>query len=265
MKSKVALLCLGLAGTAFSMDEYLPVQQGKLEVDLGYSFVKYTGGFDGDGERQSWEDVGFPSDYSPVLHNLGVQLKYGVAAGLDVELALIAVTSNDDADYSGFYRPEIGVKYANPAMKGAGVYANVALPFSGGDVDIPGTGTSLELGGVYQNRFGDFRMTGRAGYMLNLESDDVKNGNTLLLYLKPEAMWTEYIGTYLGVQFMQAGETEINGTGFDDAGHHLAVVPGLNVQLTEKLAYEVNVPISVLGKNSDAAWGVTAQLYVTLP
>ena len=218
MKSRFALLCLGLVSTGFSMDEYLPVQQGKLEVDVGYSLVKPTGVYDDEGERFSWDDLGAPSSFSPMMHGFPLQLKYGFAPGLDVEFALTAVTSNDDADVSGFTRPEIGVKYANPAMNGAGVYANVALPLAGGDFDGPGVGTSFELGGVYQNRFGDFRMTGRAGYMLNLEADDVKDGNTFALYLKPEAMWTEYIGTYLGVQFLMAGETEIDGTGLDDAG-----------------------------------------------
>jgi hypothetical protein len=265
MKSKVAMLCLGLASAGFSMDEYLPIAPKTFEVDLGYAFVKPTGIFDNDAERRSWEDLGAPDDYSPILHGLNLQLKYGIAPGLDVEFAVPFVTSNDDADVAGVDRPELGLKYANPGMKGAGVYGNVALPLAQGDFDAPGNGLAVELGGVYQNRFGDFRMTGRAGYEINFEYEEGKSGNTFGLLLKPEAMWTEFIGTYLGVNLSFFGEDEFNGFAFDNGGYDLTLAPGLNVQLLEKLAYEIAVPVSVAGKNTTAAWGVVAQLYITLP
>jgi len=265
MKKRIALLGLLMAGSAFSMDEYLPVQQGKLEVDLGYSFAKPTGVFDDDGKRQSWEDLGAPDDYSPILNAFNLQLKYGIAAGLDLELALTGLVGNDDADVSGTDRPEIGVKYATPAMGGAGVYANIALPLATGDLEGPGAGFSTELGGVYQNRFGDFRLTGRAGYEINFEYDGAKAGNVFSVLVKPEAMWTEYVGTYLAVNLVLSSQDEVGDFELDNGGYDLILGPGINAQLLDNLAYEISVPISVAGKNTIAAWGVAAQLYYTLP
>ena len=272
MNKRIALLGLLMAGSAFSMDEYLPVQQGKLEVDLGYAFVKPTGFFDDDGERQSWDDLGAPDDYSAMANAFLLQLKYGIAPGLDVELAWSAAIANDDAQDnpfvgygSGFVRPEIGLKYANPSMKGAGVFANLALPFATGDYDAPGLPTSAELGAVYQNRFGDFRLTGRAGYEVYFESDDLNLGNVFSVLVKPEAMWTEYVGTYLAVALELNGQDQLNGVEADNGGYLLSLAPGLNAQLLDNLAYEISVPFMVAGKNNEAAWGIAAQLYYTLP
>jgi hypothetical protein len=266
MKLRMTALALLLTGTAFSMDEYLPVEKGKLEVDVGYLFAKETGFFDGDGERISWDDDPFyPDGYSPATHSIPLQLKYGILKGLDLEFAWMAVFTNEDAgDQSGMYRPEIGVKYADMEL-GAGVFANFTLPFATGDYDGSNIPAALELGGVYGKRFGDFRLTGLASYEINFESGGYNAGDVFRVLAKPEAMWTEHIGTYLALDFNVAGDAEIEGFGTLEGGYLLLMGPGVNVQLLPNLAYEISVPFAVAGKNASAFWGVGAQLYYTLP
>jgi hypothetical protein len=262
MRIRIIALALLLTGTAFSMDEYQPVEKGKLEVDLGYQLLRFTGVYNDEGDH-----FGNSGDYSPTVHGFGLQLKYGILPRLDVELRLTGVAPDEEADAfigAGMTSPEIGLKYAiGPAVPGVAVYGNLALPFGAGDYQEPPL--ALELGAVYQNRWGDFRLTGRAGYNVIFERDDANKGDVFSLYVKPEAMWTEYIGTYLGVRADFLGGDEYSGNGADDNRHLVTLVPGINAQLTSALAYEINVPITVMGSNSLSFWGIAAQLYYTLP
>src|SRR5690606_14211844 len=118
MKNKIIALSLGLEGSAFALEEYMPVAPNALEVGVAVSPVFMTGSYDGDGEKV---DAGG----DPVRTGVGVQLKYAVMAGLDVELAWVYATYNEDAgDASGLLQPELGVKYAI-GTSGIAVYGNL--------------------------------------------------------------------------------------------------------------------------------------------
>jgi hypothetical protein len=262
MKKSLAVAGMILAQSSFALDEYLSIEKGKVEVDAGYSFSKPIGYFDTDGKSQD-----LLNDASPIANGIPLQVKYGIIDGLDAELAIAGIITNKDAgDLGGFSQPELAVKYT-AANIGVGGFVNVILPFATGNLDQPDPALGLALGAVYQNRFGDFRITGQAGYQLNFENEDKeKDGNILLAYAKPEAMWTEFIGTYLGLKYIMAGESEFDGDARKDSdANQFSILPGLNVQLTKSLAYEVNVPISILGKNAEQGWGIAANLYATLP
>jgi len=260
MKKTALLIGLGLLNLSYGLDEYLSIEKGKTEVDVGYWFISGTGAYDADGKKQ---DV----SGSPVVHVLPLQVKYGIMSGLDIELFMLGLKSNKDAgEAGGFDQPELAVKYTDAGL-GLGGYLNVILPFATGNLDQPEPGMGLGLGVVYQNRFGDFRMTGTAGYQLNFEnSDKLKEGNILSIYAKPEAMWTEYIGTYLGLQYAMSGEAAFDGTSIKKSDSNLlTILPGVNAQLLKWLAYEVNAPITVMGKNSLASWGIGGSVYITFP
>jgi hypothetical protein len=259
-----------LVNSGFALDEYLSIEKGKVEVDAGYSFNKPMGHFDKDGEsRNDYKDL------SPIGNGIPLQVKYGIIPNLDAELAITGTINNKDfGDQGGFGQPDLAVKYTLADI-GVGGYLDAVLPFATGNLDQPEPAFGLGLGAVYQNRFGDFRITGQAGYQLNFENKDkLKAGNVLLAYAKPEAMWTEYIGTYLGLKYVMQGEPEFDGKAFKDLagndikdldGYQFSVLPGLNVQLTKSIAYEVNVPVYLFGKNTDQGFGINANLYATLP
>jgi hypothetical protein len=271
MKKLLAVAGMVLVNSGFALDEYLSIEKGKVEVDAGYAFTKPTGSFDPDGKSQ---DLDKNAD-GPIGNGIPLQVKYGIIDGLDAELAISGIMNNKDfGDQAGFSQPELAVKYS-VANIGVGGFVNAILPFATGNLDNPEPAFGLGLGAVYQNRFGDFRITGQAGYQLNFENKDkLKNGNVLLAYAKPEAMWTEYIGTYLGLKYMMQGEPEVDGKSMKDLlgpgtpdldAYQFAVLPGINVQLTQSLAYEVNVPVYILGKNAQQGFGINANLYATLP
>ena len=264
MKKLVAATCLCMAGAGYCVDEYLPIEKGKVELDGGYSFQKPSGSYNDDGDKDD-----LPSGVSPFSNMVPLQVKYGIMPGLDVEAAWTGTMNNKDyGDLAGFGQPDVAVKYAVPAV-GAGAYVDFILPVATGNLDQPEPAMGIQLGAVYGNRFGDFRATGTASYRINMENEDkYKAGNVLSIYLKPEAMWTEYIGTYLGLRYDMAGEGEVDAGPIKITipdGNLITVAPGLNAVLLPWLAYEVNVPITVMGKNAVAAWGAWASVYVTLP
>ena len=261
MKKVVAIIGMGLLSSSFGLDEYLSIEPGKVELDAGYTYIGGTGSYDGEGEKKD-----LIGDASPAQNLIPLQVKYGVMPGLDVELAAIVAMFNKDAgDMSGLQAPELAVKYTHAPIN-AGAYLNIAMPFGAGDFGDPAPGLGIGLGAVYGNRFGDFRLTAQVGYTINMESgDDIKAADKLLIYAKPEAMWTEFIGTYLGLKYEMFGEGELAGVGDGKDGNLITVLPGLNAVLLPWLAYEVNVPITVMGTSQPAFWGVSANVYVTLP
>lgn len=261
MRKVVAIIGMGLLTSSFGLDEYLSIEPGKVELDAGYTYLGGLGSYNDDGEKQ--DPIG---DASPMQNLIPLQVKYGVMPGLDVELAAIVAMYNEDAgDMSGLQAPELAVKYTHVPIN-AGAYVNIALPFALGDFGDPAPGLGIGFGAVYGKRFGDFRLTAQAGYTINMESgDDIKAADKLLIYAKPEAMWTEFIGTYLGLKYEMFGEGEVAGVGDGKDGNLITVLPGANVVLLPWLAYEVNVPVTVMGKNQNAFWGISANVYVTLP
>ena len=267
---KISALILSLASLGFCLDEYLPIEATKIQVNAGYMFMVPTGNYDQDGTKQDSSIKG-----SPMMHRIPLQIKYGIIKGLDLELFWEGlITNKDNGNLSGMNTPEIAVKYALLNM-GAGAYINYTIPFVTGNLDQGGDPTmSLDFGAVYQKRFGNFRMTGMAGYQLNFEGDikkdsggtvKAKDGNVIHVLMKPEAMWTEFIGTYLGIIYRMADESELKGVKQKDDSYSLALSPGLNAMLLKGLAYEISVPFTLMGKSSDAYWGISAAVYVTLP
>jgi hypothetical protein len=261
MKNKIALLSLALASSVFALDEYMPLPPKTLEVDLGVSPLFFSGGYDADGEKV--DAVGDPG-----ATLVGLQLKYGVMAGLDVEFAWNYEKDNEDAgEAAGLLQPELGVKYAIGDM-GLAVFGNLILPFATGDFDTDPSDLNLgiEPGVVYGKNYGKIQAVAKASYQLNLENgDDFKNGNILNVYLKPGYMVDDKLAAYLGIDYTSFGETEIAGTGMGDDGNLITLLPGATYVLSPEISFEGNVPLSVSGKNAAAFWGVGLFVYYTMP
>ena len=51
MKKASALILSVFASSAFCVDEYMPIEKGKFEVDLGVGYTGITGGYDSAGKR----------------------------------------------------------------------------------------------------------------------------------------------------------------------------------------------------------------------
>lgn len=274
MKKVVAILGMAMIGSSFGLDEYLPVEAGKLEVDLGYSLINGTGDYDKDGEKKDFED-----GTSLMGHAIPLQLKYGIIPGLDVEVLWpfqLASSEVDfpapipdfDTSFSGFGQPEIALKYAMMDI-GAGVYVNFIAPFATGDwADPDAPPMALSLGAVYTKLFvPQFNLTAQLNYRLNFEAEDKsQDGNVFSIYAKPEFRFNEFGGAYLGLRYDMFGEAQFDGDAVPDSdGNLVTLLPGWNATWLPTVATEVNVPITVMGTSTDAFWGVNANVYVTIP
>jgi hypothetical protein len=272
MKKVVAMLGLAMVGTSFGLDEYLPVEAGKLEVDVGYGLMNSIGLYDADGKSQD-----LPDGYSKMSHAIPLQLKYGIIPGLDVELLWafqsmsmemdMGLLGKMDVSASGFGQPEIALKYALMDI-GAGAYVNFIAPFATGDfADPDAPPMALALGAVYSKLFvPQFNLTAQLQYRLNFEAEDKsKQGNVLSIYAKPEFRFNEFGGAYLGLRYDMMGEIEQDGNAAKDSDASLfTLLPGWNATWLPNVSTEVNIPYTVSGKNQDAYWGINASVYVTV-
>ena len=270
MKIQAALLSLGMVSAAFCVDEYQPIEKSKTEIDVGVTYIAQTGTYDHDSKK-----VDLPSGVSPALTGIPLQVKYGIMTGLDVELAWTYAMFNKDAgDMAGFQQPDLAVKYAFEGT-GFAAYLDVVLPFVTGDFDVTPSGADLGIapGIVYGKNFGQIQAVGLVSYQYNLENGDkVKNGDLLTVYLKPGYSVSDALAAYVGVKYQMEGEAAFDGTSVTDTdGNLLTLLPGVTFTQNKMLSYEVNVPITVMGKNAPNAflnppsWGVWASVYVTLP
>lgn len=243
MNNKIAALSLALASSVFALDEYMPLNKGVLELDAGVNPV-------------------FPDAGGMVL-GIPLQAKYGIMDGLDVELAWGYSSANDDAGgASGFGQPALGVKYKFPNLDLA-AYVNLTLPFATGDYDTPGLNLGITPGVLYQLNTGAVSTILGASYQVNLEADDVKSGNVLTLLAKPSYAVTEYVGAYLGLTYAMTAESEFAGNGAGNDFNSLVIWPGFTAALTKELAYEVNLPITLVDGEM-SSWGVWASVYYSI-
>lgn len=239
MKSRVALMCLGLVTAGFCVDEYLPIAPKTLEVDVGVNPVI--------GENTTVTGL-------PVL-----QVKYGILPGLDVEAAVNYYTG----DASGLGQPELAAKYAIGST-GFAPYVNLVLPVAGGDFDVPGAGLGIQPGVVYGKNYDKIQAVAKAFYQINMEDDDVTRGNVLGIYLKPGYMIDDKLAAYVGLDFKMTGEGEA-GPITVDGGNTIALLPGATYTLSPALAFEANVPIVLTNDVGETSWGIWASVYWTLP
>jgi hypothetical protein len=243
MKNKIAVLSLALASSVFALDEYMPLNKGVLELDAGINPV-------------------FP-DAGGMIIGVPLQVKYGIMDGLDAELGWGYASANDDAGGgSGFGQPGLALKYKIPDLDLA-AYVNLTLPFATGDNDVPGLNLGITPGVLYQIVSGPISAILGASYQVNLEADDVKDGNILTLLAKPSYAVTEFVGAYLGLTYAMAAEDEAAGTGLGNDGSTIILWPGFTAALTKELAYEVNVPVTLVD-GSMSSWGVWASVYYTI-
>ncbi|MEO6097864.1 MAG: transporter [Fibrobacteria bacterium] len=273
MKKVVAIVGLALIGSSFGLDEYLPVEASKLEVDLAYNLVSKMGDYDPDGKK-----VDLVSGSSASLSTIPLQIKYGIMPGLDLEVlwafGMLGIKQDAagfipkiDTTFTGFGQPEIAVKYALMDI-GAGAYVNFIAPFATGDFAEPDAPPmALALGAVYTKLFmPQFNLTAQVQYRLNFEAkDSTQDGNVFTVYAKPEFRFNEFGGAYLGLKYDMTGESKNSGEAIDDSdGNLFTLLPGWNATWLPNLATEVNVPYTLMGKNSEASWGVNVNVYYTV-
>jgi hypothetical protein len=249
-KTFLAAAVLSCAVGTFAYDEYGTVKAKSLEADVMYTHTFGMGVYNSDGDKKDYKDWN-GEDISPAYMAPSLQLKYGIIDGLDVEAVVPFLMTNKDAgDKSGLNKPQIDVKYLNPI--GVGVLVGVDLPLGG--EDIVGTDPALALRGglILSKNIDKLALNGWALYTHNFEDGSeakYKAGDVLDFYVKPQYNVTDKIGPYLGIDFIKTFDSESDGNSNGDAGYLLTLKPGLNYVINDKFGAELNVPVTILGKN----------------
>lgn len=241
MKIKVALLSLGLASTGFALDEYMPIDAGTLEIDAGVSHVA--------------------PDEGDAFQDIPLAVKYGIMPGLTVELAS---TYSLEEDRSGLTQPELALKYQVPDTD-FGAFVNVVLPFATGDRDVDGLNLGIAPGVLMDMDINEqINLIAMAYYQINLEADDVKDGNVLSVLLKPAYRVNNELAAYVSAIYHMHAENELSGTGLGNDGYDLVLAPGATYTLSDALSFEANVPFTIAEDNEEKYWGINALVYYTL-
>lgn len=261
MKRTLSAVAL-VAASSFAFDQYAPIAPKTIEVDLGYGYAAGTGYYDVDGEKQDLEG-------SPAVQTPSLQIKYGIIPGLDIEASAAFELDNEDASptgeaVSGLTQPEIGVKYGHPEI-GAGAFVNVIIPAGGKDIVGDEPSTTIELGGIYNKVFGQVGVNAIASYGLQLENADKYKQDVISVLAQGQYNVNEQVGPYLAVGFDKALEASFDGESVKDSDSQLlTVIPGLNYKANDKISAELSVPVTVMGKNAGAGWGIAAGFYYTI-
>lgn len=286
---KIAITAILAASTSvLAWDEYGALSAKKLEIDAMVNYTSLTGGYDPDGKK---EDL--PSDVSMTTISPVLGVKYGIIDGLDVELAVPYVSStmefgDEDESVSGLGATNIGVKYTHTT--GFGGFVAVDLPFGSEDIVGKDPATSIYAAVQYTKTFGQVALCDYILYKTTLEVEDMKPADLLDIYIKPQYNVTDKIGPYLGIDYqMNLGKekTVVDPTeGLSDEEIALLVLagaditpktgevdpefslltlkPGINYIVNDAIGIEANVPVTVMGKNADASFGIYAGFYYTI-
>ncbi len=258
-----ALICLVSATGAMALDEYLPVPPRVMEINIGLDRAAVPGYFDG-----AWEYQEEAYENDPFA--IPLQGKFGLADKLEGSIA-VDYYINDITGETGFDRPVLGLKYAEPAL-GVGGFLAVTLPVGFEDIVTAEPYASLTFGALYGKALPYISLLANAYYSFNTENDVDSKFDELQLYVKPEyalpipylSRKKQYLGVNLGMQYQFFFNHVIEGDSHDDAEHLLTVSPGLYYVFNSIIALDTRAYFAVAGENQPAPMGLSAILRFTL-
>jgi len=240
MKRSLSLVGIVSIG-GFAMDQYIPVPAKSLQVDVSYSHITPTGGYDqGNGKQK------FGPGLSSSFEDPSLQVKLGILPGFDLEVQSDYIVGSDA---SGLARPTIGIKYAHPKI-GAGAFLDVSLPVGGEEIVGSGPTTSFFAGALYDKVFGKFGVNAVAGYQYSLPVTDIKQDEIHVL-AQGQYDVDDHFSPYLAIAFSQALQAYNGGTGIKNSdGNSLTLTPGVNFKVSDKWTAEFGLPLAVMVNNA---------------
>jgi hypothetical protein len=257
------LVVLALSCLTSAFDEYAPVAPGTLTVEPQFVYSSITGAYDASGSKQD-----IPSGTSMTGEGYGLQLKIGTIGGLDVEAALLYDHATEESptfstSTDGFLRPDLAIKYLSGV--GLGAFAGVDLPLGSAEVVGMDPPFSFYFGGIIVRRSDRLSFNGLLTYAVTLEnSEKYAPGDVLDVKLKPQFDVTNAFGPYLALEFQKVYDGSIDGQSLHNSGYLLTLQPGANISLTRTCALEIGVPITLAGENEYSAWGLLAQVRISM-
>ncbi len=259
-----ALLCLVSATGALALDEYMPLPARMMEVGIGLDRWAVESYFDDSWERQ---DVRF--EKKPI--QIPLQGKFGLAENLEGSIA-VEYYVQDLTDKSGFERPVLGLKYAEPTL-GVGGFLAVTLPVGFEDIVTADPYATLTFGALYGKTLPYITLLANATYSFNTEDQENSKEDEIQFYVKPEyglpipllIKNKQYLGVNLGLQYQFFFNQVVQGDSESDPAHLATVSPGLFYKFNHIIALDTRAYFVMAGNGlRHAPMGVNAMLRFSL-
>lgn len=260
---RIGMAALGLAASAYALDEYLPLAPRVMEIDVGVERSTVLGSFDKDWEKQDNESKENP-------FSLPLQGKFGLSEGLEGSMAIHYI-ANDKWGHAGFDRPVLALKYAHPQYH-VGGYLAIMPPIGFEEVMNSGNYASMVFGGLYGKEWAMCKLLANGAYTFNTENEDEAKNDQLHVFVKPEyplpiaalAKAKQYLGVNLGINYDYFFNYVNYGQSISFKSHLFTLMPGLNYTFNRILSSELTFDFPVSGQNNDNAQTLRFQLYFTL-
>jgi hypothetical protein len=263
-KLMVASFTVILSATApYALDEYNPVPARVMQINIGMERSTIAGTYQG-----SWESDEVENENNPL--SLPMQGKFGLMDNLEGSME-VNYLIQDDSGHTGLDRPQLGLKYLDPA-RGLGGFLAISLPVGFEDIMNAGNFATLTFGAMYNKVFPMVNLKSNVSYSFNTEDSHKSKIDDIRLFAKPEyplpikALTTrgQYLGLNLGLSYDFMFNREVNGSSSDDGAHLFVASPGAYYTFNKIVTAEFQFPITVSGQFMEETRAVRLELFFTL-
>jgi hypothetical protein len=262
-KSKALFGIPLLLSPVLAMDEFLPVGERIMQVDLGIARSSILGIYGSD-----WENNEMENPNNPFI--MPLQGKFGLSEGLEGSLGVDYIFEDHNGN-TGLDRPVLAIKYADSGM-GAGGFIALTLPIGFEEILKAGNFATFTLGGLYGKRWGDFGLLANASYSYSTEDEDENKRDQVDFFAKPGYSLpfsglksrNQDFQVNLGLRYTFGFNHVVGGEGLDTEDHLFTVQPGVHYLFNSILSAELKSHFTVSGQNQAATNGVELKLYFTL-
>jgi hypothetical protein len=260
---RLSVAAIGLAASAFALDEYLPLSPRVMEIDVGFERSSQLGFYD-----KNWEMVDKEMEKNPI--SIPLQGKFGLSEGLEGSMSIHYI-AEDVWGHAGFDRPVLALKYAHPQYK-VGGYLAIMPPIGFEEIMNSGNYASMVFGALYGKNWTYCKLLANAAYTFNTENEDETKEDQLHLFVKPEyplpipalAKAKQYLGLNLGLNYDYFFNTVVFSESLSDKRHLFTLMPGLNYTFNRIISSELTLDLPVAGKSTIHSQAVRFQVYFTL-
>ncbi len=230
----------------FALDEYMPIGPRAMAIDIGFQRTVPAGTYNSAGKSDSRELA-----YKPLY--LPLQGKYGLTDNIEGSLDVKYILKSIE-DKSGFDRPTLGLKYADPQL-GLGGFLGITLPVGFTDIVSADPYASLIFGALYGKNWGDCKFLANASYQFDTEDLTGAKIDNIRVFAKPEyslpfGAWTntkQTLSLYVAGEYTYYLNEVLDGKSTSDDGKLLNIIPGINYSLNRVFGLEISMPYAVMG------------------
>lgn len=251
--------------------EHMSLAPWKMSVQTGFAYQQHTGYLSGSGDSlpselpsQIPQSEDYDSDSLPSSFQIPLTFRMGLPQRIEAFFTLpVAAHTDADGDYSGLAIGDVslGAKWGYLPWN-IGVFARWTLP--SGNWAAEGLNHHVfSLGALGAYSFSGVDLLGNLSFEAHLDDETNSNlhyGERINLDLRAGYLLKDFILPNLGVYGSYWLDDEFRGESLDNSGYLLTLTPGVVLEGSGPLGFELGIPLRYLGANTQKGWGVTVSL-----